>query len=253
MTFRTYKRTVAAGGSSELNVTGAGIACVESNLAIFAIQVDQQPASDFFRGAELNPVGGFSKVVIVNKNSTVALTVTLAMWSGDFVDRRLITAPDDLKPVSIDQIRGTSYFRRKRVNAVALQFSYIQLRNDSTDKLVVVKRIIFGLDGNAGVVFAGSNPAGVALSDLAGPGRPKFSGDAVGTAGIVYSQSSANGALINGTNAIFDHKVLPDRPFTLPFDEQPMILQPGAYFGMLGAVVNTAMIATLEWLEIDGA
>lgn len=139
--YQVYSLTIAPGSAVTLDVVGAGVACIDSNLDHFEIAFDDQPASRFERGFDVQPAGGFRALRLVNPQAVAAL-VKLAVYDGAFRDRRqLSNAPQGINPVSVQEIKDLAFCGDAFQGAVAGEYSFAGLYNPAgSGKLLAVRR-----------------------------------------------------------------------------------------------------------------
>ena len=89
--YTTVTRTVAAGKTDALDITGNYVRCVQSSLASFKIGFDGGPPQFFAQGLKIRNAPGqlFSQLTIDNTLGAAPLTYTLAVGTGDVDDSRV--------------------------------------------------------------------------------------------------------------------------------------------------------------------
>ncbi len=90
----TISRTVAAGATDPLDISGNYVACLSSSLGSFKLSLDDGQSSFFAQGIKIRTAAGkpFSKVTVDNSGNGQALSYTLAIGIGDMADARFLSA-----------------------------------------------------------------------------------------------------------------------------------------------------------------
>lgn len=102
--YQTVDVPVPANGSVTFEMYGSYVQCLESNLTEFRIGFDDSSTQVMAQGfhAKAEPGERFRSITIDNSDNASALSVRLAVGSGDFRDSRLTTsAPLDIKTPTI--------------------------------------------------------------------------------------------------------------------------------------------------------
>ena len=89
--YASIKRTIPAGGSTEINISGVYVRCIKSSHNSMLIRVDDEPPSVFDQGLSITMQAGktFEKVTIENTHDTDELEVLLGHGFGILSDDRL--------------------------------------------------------------------------------------------------------------------------------------------------------------------
>lgn len=243
--FSEFTRTIAAGGETTIAATGDGVACTASTLDTFLLAADGGPFGEFRRGFEWRPDAGFNDIQVKNP-STVALTFTLAIYGGNFADRRLILAPSSLEPDSVESLRAVGYFGTATVIAGAGVNPHLQLYNDvGSNKLVIVKN--WSLSGSVAgqyVIAVSQTQAPTWVSDPVS----LYAGDPSSSAAL-RSDTSIVGP-VPSTNVQIGYLEANKNP-ALPSKRLTPILPPGWGFHATLFAFASTLDFNIEFLEID--
>lgn len=240
--------TIAAGEHTVWDHQADGVLCTDANLPTFTLTAQlrdggQKRRPGFRRGYEWRP-GTFNRVEIENPNS-VDLVVTLEAFAGDLIDRRLITAPNSIAPVSIDELRGKAYRLEGRQAGVASQYTHVQVWNPANSgRLMVVQmlEVSVGTAASVNVYEHNTKIAGAAF----GVAKPVHLGDADGN---MESYRTTDASILPGDPPLMTVRLQASETQQLRF-LQPLLVPEGLGVAVVVADPNITMNLSSAILEI---
>lgn len=243
--YRTFQQVVPASGEVEIPLGGTYVGCLESTQEDFQIRLDDGPLNHFSRGLQVQTAGGriFRTVTVKNLSASAALTVTIAIGSGDIRDSRLSFVGGETVPV-LETRPGTAFYGYQGLAAVAATYNYVQLLNPAASGVSVeIDRIWCGCQTQALDFWLRRYDTALANTD--GYEWPKEEGGATAAAELRYEKSASSWGSVRGS--IVSRAAMATEIW-IPVE--PLILGEGEGLVLRGSVVNLETWGGFEWREI---
>jgi len=248
MALNVRQYTVNSNTELTINIPGEGLAIIDANLASFELCFAGGDFTEIQRGFEYHPPGGFDKFCVRNNNLT-GLVVKIAVWDGEFVDRRfLINQVQGIEPSTIAEIRDTGYVKDTVQTAVVGEKSIGVLWNPAGSTKTLALQSLSASAPTADRVTLNSI-TDVTGFTLAANVKSKYLGDPDGVAEVYRHTDATPPALLGDTYDRF--RVAADLTYPTAYDP-PILIPPENGVAIWLNTVNLELNCRFELLEIDG-
>jgi hypothetical protein len=244
--------TVAAQSRLTIAADRTGLAVLESNLASFTLQFDDGAEHVARQGFEFRPDGGYRKVTIINDNA-VALTATLMLFNGSFIDRRLLSnRPQGLSPATVQDIADQAFIASATVDPASGEYGWMQLWNPANSgRLAIVHKLILSTDTAMNIRVGLHGSQVTAQGPFAA--RSKYGGKSDSALEVYKDEAVIDLADTVPDRNLFSLQIGASSPQPIDYTYAPLVIPPGWSCVIGGTDADVRHKAVWELVEVDGA